>query len=39
MKVLSVQYGPWVESGTATDRDGAVETLRAVGHLGVRQQK
>lgn len=36
LKVVSVQYGPWVEAGTAVDRKGAVEALRTLGHLGVR---
>ncbi|CAM9657782.1 unnamed protein product, partial [Hapterophycus canaliculatus] len=34
-KVLSVQYGPWVQAGTAVDRKGAVDALRTLGHLGV----
>lgn len=35
MKVLSVQYGPWLQAGTAVDRTGAVEALSTLGHLGV----
>lgn len=35
MKALSVQYGPWIESGIAVESTGAAEALRSVGHLGV----
>lgn len=30
-----MQYGPWVQAGTAVDRAGAVEALSTLGHLGV----
>lgn len=35
VKVLSVQYGPWLQAGTGVDRAGAVKALSTLGHLGV----
>lgn len=34
-KVLSMQYGPWVQAGMVVDRKGGIAAIRARGYLGV----